>query len=47
MLFFFNFGRVMVTGLTGREYDPEFKTRLVEHIVDFSLGGLEGSKKEE
>ena len=47
MLFFFNFARVMVTGLTGREYDSEFKARLVEHIVDFSLGGLEGSKKEE
>jgi AcrR family transcriptional regulator len=46
MMFFFNFARVMVTGLTGREYDPEFKARLVEHIVDFSLGGLEGSKKE-
>jgi AcrR family transcriptional regulator len=47
MLFFFNFGRVMVTGLSGREYDSEFKARLVEHIVDFSLGGLEGSKREE
>ena len=47
MVVFFNFARVLVTGLTGREYDPEFKARLVEHIVDFSLGGLEGSKKEE
>ena len=47
MVFFFNFGRVMVTGLTGREYDPEFKARLEEHIVDFSLGGLKGNKKEE
>ncbi len=46
MVVFFNFARVMVTGITGREYDAAFKARLVEHIVDFSLGGLEGSKKE-
>lgn len=40
---YFNFARVPVTRITGREYDPVFRARLVEHITEFSLKGLENS----
>jgi hypothetical protein len=38
---YFNFARVPVTRITGREYDPAFRAQLVEHITAFSLKGLE------
>ncbi len=37
---FFNFGRPMVTALTGRTYDEQFRRLLVEHITRFSLRAL-------
>ena len=37
---YFNFARVPVTRITGREYDEAFRTQLVEHITQFSLAGL-------
>lgn len=40
MVVYFNFAREAVTHITGCEYDQDFKTRLVEHITDFSLTGL-------
>ncbi len=43
MVLYFNFARVAVSRITGREYDSAFKATLVEHIVDFSLKGLEGA----
>jgi len=46
MVLYFNFARVAVNRITGREYDPSFKARLVEHIVEFSLNGLGGYEKE-
>jgi len=36
----FNFGRTAVTRITGRNYDPEFRNQLVEHIVSFAMRGL-------
>ncbi len=36
----FNFGRTAVTRITGRGYDPEFRSQLVEHIVGFAMRGL-------
>ncbi len=41
-IFFFNFGRNMVSLLTGREYDPAFRDQVVDHITNFSLYGLNG-----
>lgn len=41
----FNFARASVSRLTGREYDPAFKARLCEHIINFSLNGLGAGKK--
>jgi len=40
MVHYFNFARLAITRLTGREYDDSFKARLVEHITEFSLHGL-------
>jgi len=40
MVLYFNFARVAVSRLTGREYDEAFKAHLVEHLIGFSLGGL-------
>jgi AcrR family transcriptional regulator len=40
MVLYFNFARVAVNRLTGREYDTAFKARLVEQITEFSLRGL-------
>ncbi len=47
MVLYFNFARVAVSRLTGREYDSAFKTRLVEQITEFSLRGLGVSEMEE
>jgi AcrR family transcriptional regulator len=40
---YFNFARFPVTRITGQEYDPAFKARLVEHITEFSVKGLGNS----
>ena len=42
----FNFARTAVAHISGREYDPSFRAQLIEHIVDFSLAGLNGSERE-
>ncbi len=47
MVLYFNFARVAVTRITGREYDEAFKTRLVEHITGFALAGLGVSELED
>jgi hypothetical protein len=47
MVLYFNFARVAVTRITGREYDEAFKTRLVEHITGFALAGLGVSEPED
>lgn len=43
---FFNFGRNMVSLLTGREYDQAFHDQVVDHITHFSLYGLNGNSTE-
>ena len=47
MVLYFNFARTAVTHITGSEYDPDFKKRLVEHIIGFSVKGLGLGEKEE
>lgn len=44
MVLHFNFARAAITRITGREYDTDFKARLVDHIIKFSLEGLGTSK---
>ena len=47
MVLYFNFARVAVSRLMGREYDPALRALLVEHITQFSLRGLRKGKMEE
>ena len=42
---YFSFAHVAVTRITGHEYDAAFKTRLVEHITEFTVKGLGGIEK--
>jgi AcrR family transcriptional regulator len=44
---YFNFARLAVARITGREYDAAFKKQIVDHITAFSLWGLSGMDKEE
>ena len=46
MVIYFNFARLPIMRVTGQEYDGPFKDRLVEHIVQFSLTGLDMNGKE-
>lgn len=47
MVLYFNFARVAVSRLTGRKYDSDFRSQLVEQITQFSLHGLGAGKMEE
>ncbi len=40
MVIYFNFARVPVRRVTGEEYDENFKEKLVDHIVKFSVAGF-------
>jgi AcrR family transcriptional regulator len=40
ILLYFNYSRPMITHITGKEYDNAFKSRLITHLVRFSLNGI-------
>lgn len=46
MVTHFSFARASISRLTGREYNKEFKARLVDHIIEFSTKGLGVIQKE-
>jgi len=46
VLLYFTYSRPMISRVTGRKYDPEFKARLVNQVVRFSLEGLGVDGKE-
>ena len=46
MVLYFNLARPFISRFTGYAFDENFKTRLVNHIVDFSLNGLAANPKE-
>jgi AcrR family transcriptional regulator len=46
MVLYFNFARVLISRFTGCDYDADFKGRLVDHIVEFSINGLGAQSKE-
>lgn len=48
ILLYFNYSRPMISRVMGRSYDSDFKGRLIDHIVRFSLEGLSvnGKKRE-
>lgn len=39
-LIYFNMARLPITRATGRDYDEDFVSELVDHITDFCLNGL-------
>jgi AcrR family transcriptional regulator len=46
MVLYFNFARALISNFTGCDYDADFKRRLVDHIVEFSINGLGAKSKE-
>ena len=46
MVLYFNFARALISNFTGCDYDADFKGRLVDHIVEFSINGLGAESKE-
>lgn len=40
IILYFNYSRPMVSRITGKPYDADFKARLIDHMVRFSLYGL-------
>jgi AcrR family transcriptional regulator len=46
MVLYFNFARTLISNFTGCDYDADFKRRLVDHIVEFSVNGLGAESKE-
>ncbi len=40
IILYFNYSRPMVTRITGKTYDADFKARLIDQLVRFSLYGL-------
>ena len=45
MVIYFNFARLPIMHVTGEEYDDPFKDRLVKHIVQFCMTGLDRDRK--
>jgi AcrR family transcriptional regulator len=41
---YFNFTRLMVDRLSGRENDPDFIEQLIDHVTDFAIWGLVGKR---
>lgn len=46
MVLYFNFARPLITSFVGGQEENELETRLVDHIVQFSLNGI-GTAREE
>jgi AcrR family transcriptional regulator len=44
---YFNFARIAVSNMVGREYDREFRAQLMDQIIHFSLRGLDVGGREE
>jgi hypothetical protein len=40
IILYFNYSRPMISRVTGRPYDADFKARLIEHVVRFSIYGM-------
>ena len=46
MVLYFNFARPLITRFVGSSAGPDLETRLVDHIVQFSLNGVDTGKEE-
>lgn len=47
MVLYFNFARPLISNITGYDDTDDFKNRLIDHIVRFSLNGLGACQREE
>jgi AcrR family transcriptional regulator len=47
LILYFGFSRPVISLVIGQEFDPELKSRVIDHIVSFALNGINGLKKEE
>jgi AcrR family transcriptional regulator len=45
IILYFNYSRPMISRITGRPYDADFKARLIEHLARFSLYGMSSAVK--
>lgn len=45
IILYFNYSRPMISRVAGKPYDADFKARLIEHVVRFSLYGMSSSSK--
>jgi AcrR family transcriptional regulator len=46
ILLYFTYSRPMISWILGRQYDPDFKARLISQVVRFSLEGLSVNGKD-
>jgi AcrR family transcriptional regulator len=46
MVLYFNFARPLMSSFMGCDNDADFKGRLIDHIVEFSINGLGAKSKE-
>lgn len=47
MVLYFGFAQPVVSLVMDQEFDPAFKSRVIDHIVSFAMDGINGLKKEE
>jgi AcrR family transcriptional regulator len=46
MIIYFGFAQPVVSRVMNQEFDPQFKSRVIDHIVSFTMGGITGIKEE-
>ncbi len=47
MILYFGFAQPVVSRVMEQEFDPQFKSRVIDHIVSFTMGGIMGIKEGE
>jgi len=45
MILYFEFARPVVSLVMNQEFDPQYKSRVIDHIVSFTMNGINGFKK--
>lgn len=46
MIIYFGFAQPVVSRVMDQEFDPQFKSRVIDHIVSFTMDGIRGLKEE-
>ncbi len=45
MILYFGFAQPVVSRVMDQEFDPQFKSRIIDHIVSFTMDGIRGLKE--